>query len=190
MDGRRCVAAVATCGAVAATVALAAAGGAVTSLPEADVVASCRYHLESGDAPLVGPRPGSLRVGRLSFTALGSTPRGPAGAPGHVEFAGRTYLTWKSATLVAAGGPVTVSVAPRYRDAVLIGVGAASGYYDSVRYEPCPPGRRAFSYHGTVGRWTGWSGVFVATRRVCAKLAIWDGDEVIYGHVPLGAACR
>ena len=165
--------------------AFAVASAAVAAPPAADAVATCRQHVESGYAPLPPPDAGDHHFGRIAFSGFGAIP----GQPDY-PFEGRLYLFAKSAPMVAAGEAVTVAVAPRFREVVLLGVGGLQGYHDAVEFRPCAPGRRAFSYEGTIGRWTGWSGAFLAARRVCATLEIWDGERVRYRRVPLGAPCR
>lgn len=172
-----------------ALVCPALAGGVSGALqPQPEAVVTCRNHVESGYAPLPAPGPGDLRFGRLAFTGLrsGASFRG---APDY-EFEGRQFYFVKSAPSLSTGPSVTVAVAPRFRDAVLIGVGGLRGFHQTIRFRPCAPGRRAFSYDGTIGRWTGWSGAFLAARRVCATLEIRDGERVRYRRVPLGAPCR
>jgi len=171
------------------TLALGAGVGApAATAPQPDAVAACRQHVESGYAPLLAPRGDrDLRLGRLAFIGLA---RGASfrGAPDY-EYEGRLYFLLKSPPLLSTGGPVTVAVAPPFRDAVRIGVGGLRGFHHTIRYQPCAPDRPAFSYDGTIGRWTGWSGGFIAARRVCAKLQIWDGARVAYRHVSLGKRC-
>jgi hypothetical protein len=185
MNRRRLVAVVV----LLAPVLVAAAGAAAATPPAPGVVASCRHHVESGDKPLAGPDADDIAFGRLAYTGLRVIRTGP-GRPAVLTVDGARYLGWKSAALLASGAPITVAVVPRFRDVVRLGVGAAPGYHAVIRYVPCSPRHPAFTYDGTVGRWTGWSGMFVATRRVCARLAVWEGDRVTYRDVPLGAACR
>lgn len=172
----------------ALAVLVAAVATHAASAPVPGAVASCRNHVEAGYAPLPAPGALDLRLDRLAYTGLarGATFRG---RPDY-EIEGRMFFFVKSAPMLFAGGPVTVSVAPRLRGVVAIGVGGIRGFHDTIRYRPCAPGHAAFSYDGTIGRWTGWSGAFVATRRVCAELQIWDGDGVRYRHVALGKPCR
>jgi hypothetical protein len=176
---------------VACVLAVGAAGegaAAAARAPQPDALADCRRHVESGQAPLGGPRPQDLRLGRLAFSGL-RTAAAFAGAPDY-GYDGRLWFSLKSAPTLSAGRAVTVAVAPAFRDVVRIGVGGIPGYHLAVRYRPCAPGHPAFSYDGTIGRWTGWSGGFLASRRVCAELQVWDGDRVAYRHLPLGKPCR
>ena len=66
---------------------------------------------------------------------------------------------------------MTLVVPEGDRALLRLGWGGGSGW--TVTFEPCDTDRRAFSYKGRIGRWTGFAGGFLVRGPGCRRLEIW-----------------
>jgi hypothetical protein len=161
---------------IATLVAVAALGAAPHTL-------DCAKRVEIG-RPL--PAPVAARdviVGPVSFSGLRLIGVEPL-RPGDRRDG---FWTIKAAPLVRAGAPVTVFVPLALRPHVRLGWAGGDGF--GVRFEPCRRSQRAFSYSGSVGRYTGWAGGFLTDAPRCAQIVVRSGRDIWVARVPLGRAC-
>jgi hypothetical protein len=166
-----------------ALAALAAAGAAPgqTEVPTRD----CRSRIESGRGPLSFDAPGGVVVGPVAFSGLQrvATSLGRRGPDGR-------YFV-KAAVTIRAGRPVTISAPARFSDRIGLGYARTPEPVPSVRFEPCPPATRAFSYRGRVGPVTGFNGGFVLTKAGCYRIAVRvEGGRTHPVRIPFGYPCR
>jgi hypothetical protein len=168
----------------AALVAVAAATGAAAAQDPEIPTRDCRGRIESGRGPLVFDTKHALVAGPIGFSGLQVPARlQPWGDDGRL---GR-----KSGVAVRAGRPVVLSVPERYRERLFLHYTRTDTGTSSVRFVPCAPGTRAFSYHGRVGRVTGFSGGFSVTRPGCYPLDVRvEGGGSYRARIPLGYPCR
>lgn len=157
--------------AILALAALAAA--APVAAAEETGVRPCRERIEVGEPIREFAQPDGVVVGRLSFTGLEryADPK---------EFEGmynprQKHYSIKSGVGVRANRNVKLSIAPGQR--AIAGLSYTSdrrtaepGQGASVRFQPCPPRTRAFSYNGTVGKITAFSGGLALSEPACLVL--------------------
>ncbi|MGZ8782949.1 MAG: hypothetical protein ACXWZB_05570 [Gaiellaceae bacterium] len=175
---------VALAAAVVAAFAATAAPAANEELPARD----CRSRIESGRGPLGFRTTGSVVVGPVAFAALPHAAT-PAGLGPRREGDGRFFR--KSAVLIRAGRPVVLSVPERFRNRLFLHYSRTDEGVPEVRLEPCPPGMRAFSYSGRVGKVTGFNGGFSLTHRGCYPLDVRvEGGRTYRVRIAFGYPCR
>ena len=114
-----------------------------------------------------------MAVGRAAFTGLARYADPEEFAETYFEPDG-TYRI-KSGIGVRANRNVKLSIAPAQRSIAGLGYDNRNrspepGHAARVLFQPCPPRTRAFSYDGTVGKVTGFSGGFVLTQPACLVL--------------------
>jgi hypothetical protein len=163
--------------------ALAAAGAAPgqTDVPTRD----CRSRIESGRGPLNFAAPAGVVAGPVAFSGLQRV----AASLGRRGPDGRWFV--KAAVTIRAGRPVTISAPARLSDRIGLGYARTPEPVPSVRFEPCPPGTRAFSYDGRVGAVTGFNGGFVLTKPGCYRVEVRvDGGRTHAVRIPFGYPCR
>lgn len=170
---------------LAALLALAGpAGAAAPAIP----TRTCEQRIEAGDAPLPFPVRGRGRIFAGPFALAGYFPATPA-ALGPRGENGR--FSAKVGAFVRAGRPVVLSVPLSYRSTFFVHYAQTRAAGAAVRIEPCPPSTPAFSYEGTVGPVTGFSGGFEVTRPGCYPLDVRvEGGRSYRVRVALGRACR
>ncbi|HWL32286.1 MAG TPA: hypothetical protein VNP89_01675 [Gaiellaceae bacterium] len=167
-----------------AAMAATAAPAANEEIPTRD----CRSRIESGRGPLAFPTADSVFVGPIALTALPFAAT-RAGLGPRREEDGRFYR--KAGALVRAGRPVVLSVPERYRDRLFLHYTRTDEGVAEVRLEPCPPGMRAFSYRGRVGKVTGFNGGFSLTHRGCYPLDVRvEGGRTHRVRIAFGYPCR
>ena len=66
---------------------------------------------------------------------------------------------------------MTLTVSRRDRDDLQLQWQGASG--PAVTFKPCDPDQPAFSYQGSIGVWTGFSGGFRVRRPGCLRVEVW-----------------
>ena len=149
---------------------------------------TCEQRIEAGDAPLRFPAParGTIFAGPLALS--GHFPTTPARlGPRHEN--GR--FSTKVGALVRAGRPVVLSVPRRFRGALFVHYARTRGGGPAVRLQPCAPSTPAFSYDGTVGGVTGFSGGFEVTRPGCYPLDVRVvGGRTHRVRIAFGYPCR
>jgi hypothetical protein len=171
----------------AALVAVAAAAGVAAAQEPEVPTRDCRSRIESGRAPFTFVTADSVVAGPL---ALGNVPRaatrrglGPRGEDG------RFFV--KAPTLVRAGRNVVVSIPERYRHRLFLRYTRSEEGTYAVRFDPCPPATRAFSYPGRVGDVTGFNGGFSLTRPGCYPLDVRvEGGRAYRVRVAFAYPCR
>ena len=149
---------------------------------------TCAQRIEAGGAPLPFPpaRSGRVLAGPLALS--GFFPRTPA-ALGERHENGRFSV--KVGALVRAGRPIVLSVPSRYRGTLFLHYASGGTGEPVVRIEPCPPSTPAFSYDGSVGPVTGFSGGFEVTRPGCYPLDVAVVEGRTYRvRLSLGRPCR
>lgn len=156
---------------------------AAPAAPAAETgVRPCRERVEVGrQVPFAQPE--GIVIGRLSFTGLArwADPEEFASAYNAHQ---KLYLV-KSGVGVRANRNVKLSIAPAQRSIAGLGYDSRHrspkpGHAASVLLQPCPPRTRAFSYDGTVGKVTAFSGGFVLTGPACLVL-----DARVRGRDPV-----
>jgi hypothetical protein len=153
--------------ATALVAAVAVAGAAAAQDPEIPT-RDCRGRIESGRGPLSFTQHQALVVGPIAFSGLlDAAPRRALGPWGDEGRLGR-----KSGVVVRTGRAVVLAVPARYRDRFFLHYTRGEAGTSVVRIVPCPPGTRAFSYDGTVGQVTGFSGGFSMMRPGCYPLDV------------------
>ena len=172
-----------------ATVLVAAAAVTAQSAASEEVpTRDCRSRIESGRGPLAFRTIGNVVVGLVAFSALPNAAT-PAGLGPRREEDGRFFR--KSGVLIRAGRPIVLSVPERYSDRLFLHYSRTDEGVAEVRLEPCPPGMRAFSYDGTVGRVTGFNGGFSLTHRGCYPLDVRVvGGRTYRVRLAFGYPCR
>jgi hypothetical protein len=170
--------------AVAVLVVAVAAASAVAAddeIPTRD----CRTRAESGRAPLPFLGASSVVAGPIAFWGLA---RAGQGLGEHGED-GRFFA--KAAASVRAGRAVVLSVPKRFRARLALRYARGGTESSEVRFVPCAPSTRAFSYRGRVGRVTGFPGGFVLTRPGCYPLDVRvEGGRTHRVRVAFGYPCR
>jgi hypothetical protein len=163
--------------------ALAAAGAAPG---QADVpTRDCRSRIESSHGPLRFAASGGVVAGPVAFSGL----QRAAASLGRRGDDGRWFV--KAALTIRAGRPVTISAPARVGDRIGLSYARTPEPVPSVRFEPCPPGTRAFAYAGRVGAVTGFNGGFVLTRAGCYRLEVRvAGGRTHAVRIPFGYPCR
>lgn len=162
-------------------VSAASTAAAVDEIPTRD----CRTRAESGRAPLQFLGENSVVAGPIAFWGLARAAQG-LGERGED---GRFFA--KAAASVRAGHAVVLSVPERFRSRLALRYAPAGAESSEVRFRPCAPGTKAFSYQGRVGRVTGFPGGFVLTRPGCYPLDVRvDGGRTRRVRVPFGYPCR
>jgi hypothetical protein len=163
--------------------ALAAAGAAPA---QSDVpIRDCRSRIESGQGPLGFSARGGVVVGPVAFSGLQRV----AASLGRRGPDGRYFV--KSAVTIRAGRTVTLSIPARFGERIGLAYARTPEPVASVRFEPCPPATRAFSYEGRVGAVTGFNGGFVLTRPGCFRVEVRvDGGRTHAARIPFGYPCR
>lgn len=168
---------------------LALAGAVATARAASSMpTRTCEERIEAGDAPLPFPpaRSGRITAGPLAFSGHFPTTLAALG-PRHEN--GR--FSTKAGAFVRAGRPVVLSVPRRFRGTLFLHYAREGDGEPVVRIEPCAPSTRAFSYDGTVGPVTGFSGGFEVTRPGCYPLDVRVvGGRSYRVRLPLGRACR
>jgi hypothetical protein len=171
-----------------ASTALAAPAPAATAAETE--VRPCRERVEVNRPITRLAGPDDVTLGRMAFTGL----RRYADPD---EFA-KTYNPHrkaygiKSGVGVRANRNVKLSIAPAQRAVAGLGYDsrhrlAEPGVVSSVRLQPCPPRTRAFSYVGTVGRITAFSGGLAVTEPMCLVLeARVRGRDPVRRAISLG----
>jgi hypothetical protein len=162
--------------------ALAAAGAAPgqSDVPTRD----CRSHIESGRGP-IGFAADGIVAGPVAFSGLQRV----ATSLGRRGQDGRYFV--KSAATVRAGRPVTLSISARFSGRIGLAYARTPEPVAAVRFEPCPPATRAFSYDGRVGPVTAFNGGFVLTRAGCYRFEVRvEGGRTYSVRVPFGYPCR
>ena len=92
---------------------------------------------------------------------------------------------------VRAGRAVIVSVPERFADRIGLAYARTPEPVATVRFEPCLPATRAFSYKGRVGPVTGFNGGFVLTKAGCYRVEVGvEGGRTHSVRVPFGYPCR
>ena len=169
---------------VTVLLAAIAAGSAVAGgdeIPTRD----CRTRVESGRAPLAFRGPDSIQVGPLSFWVL----RRAAAGLGPRNQDGVFFV--KSAVSMRAGRAVTISLPERFRHRISLAYTRPPEPTAAVRFVPCPPGTRAFSYDGRVGKVTGFNGGFSLTEPGCYPLDVRvEGGRTHRVRIAFGYPCR
>jgi hypothetical protein len=166
---------------VLAALAAAGAARAQEDIPTRD----CRSRIESGHGPLTFARQNSVIVGPLAFSGLQRVRTNL----GRRDAEGRYFV--KSAVTIRAGRPVTMSVPARFADRIGLAYARTPQPVAVVRFEPCPPDTRAFSYDGRVGNVTGFNGGFVLTRPGCYRVEVRvEGGRTHAVRIPFGYPCR
>jgi len=168
-----------------AVVVVAVAAAAAAAGDEDVLVRDCSTRVESGRAPFQFRGPDGIEVGPVSFwllrraaTGLGS--RGPDG-----RYFVKTHLS------VRAGSAVTISVRERFHDRIGLARTTADELVPAVRFEPCSPGQRAWSYEERIGAVTGFNGGFKLNRRGCYPLDVRvEGGRTHRVRVAFGYPCR
>ncbi len=135
--------------------------------PPAPVVA-CSRRIEGG-RPVSESLPADVEIGTVRFTGLRWA--GTARARDLMPPAGKRWRLWKAAPVVAAGRAVTVVVTPSDRPHLRVSWTGGDGW--AVRFQPCPPSTRAFSYSGIVGPYTAFAGGFLVDGPGCRHLEVW-----------------
>jgi hypothetical protein len=163
--------------------ALAAAGAAPA---QEDVpTRSCRSRIESGHGPLTFPSQDAVVAGPVAFSGLQRVAR----SLGRRGDDGRYFV--KAGLTIRAGRRVTISVPARFVDRIGLAYARTPEPVPAVRFEPCPPATRAFSYDGRVGAVTGFNGGFVLTRAGCYRVEVRvEGGRTHAVHIPFGYPCR
>ena len=157
------------------TLALAALAAAVSAAPAAASetgVRTCRERVEV-NRPVPFAQPEGIVVGRLSFTGLARWADPDEFAKAYNPHS-KLYIV-KSGVGVRANRNVKLSIAPAQRAIAGLGYDARNrtprpGNAARVLFQPCPPRTPAFSYRGTVGKVTAFSGGFVLTQPACLVL--------------------
>ncbi|MEO5575773.1 MAG: hypothetical protein ABIR67_07570 [Gaiellaceae bacterium] len=164
-------------------IAAASAAAADDEIPTRD----CRSRIESGRGPLTFPTAGRVFAGTVALSGLTHAAT-PAGL-GRRQADGRFWR--KSALLVRSSRPVVLSVPARYRSRLFLDYARGSEGVAEVRFEPCPPAMRAFSYKGAVGAVTGFNGGFSLTHRGCYPLDVRvEGGRTHRVRIAFGYPCR
>ena len=147
----------------------------------------CRGRIESGRGPLSLVQHRAIVVGPIAFSGLlDAAPRRALGPWGDDGRLGR-----KSGVVVRAGRAVVLSVPERYRDRLFLHYTRGEAGTSEVRFVPCPPGTRAFSYDGRVGPVTGFSGGFSMTKPGCYPLDVRvEGGRAYRVRIAFGYPCR
>jgi len=168
----------------AAVVAAVAATAAAAS--DHDVlVRDCGTRVESGRKPFAFSGLDSIEVGPASFWLL----RRAAAGLGQRYPDGRFFV--KTHIGIRAGRSVTVSVLARYRDRIGLVRTSSDEPVPAVRFEPCAPNKRAWSWNGRIGAVTGFNSGFKLTRRGCYPLDVRvEGGRTHRVRVPFGHPCR
>ena len=173
---RRAALAAAVVAAMAATVA----GGGGDAL-----VRDCGTRVESGGRPFAFRGLDDVAVGPVSFWFLERAADGRWWRAEDGRFFVKTHLS------IRAGRAVTISVGERYRDRIGLVRTSSDEPAATVRFLPCSPGRRAWSYDGTIGAVTGFNGGFKLTRRGCYPLEVRVEDgRARRVRVAFGYPCR
>ncbi len=172
---------------VAAFAAAAAAASVAAAQEEELPTRDCRGRIESGRGPLGFAQHRAVVVGPIAFSGLlDAAPRRALGPWGNDGRLGR-----KSGVVVRAGRAVVLTVPERYRDRFFLHYTRGEAGTSVVRIVPCPPGTRAFSYDGTVGAVTGFSGGFSMTRPGCYPLDVLvEGGRTQRVRIAFGYPCR
>ncbi len=174
---------------LAATLVVAAVATGVAAAEEERAIPTrdCRSRIESGHAPFAFVTTHSIVAGPL---ALGNVPRAASRVGlGRRADDGRFFV--KAPTLVLAGRPIELSIPERHRHRLFLRYTRDPQGTHIVRFEPCPPGTRAFSYPGRVGRVTGFNGGFSLTRPGCYPLDVRvEGGRTYRVRIPFGYPCR
>lgn len=166
--------------AVAALAATAAAAG-----DEDVLVRDCGTRVESGRVPFAFRGPDGIEVGPVSFWLLRRAANGLGGRGTDDRYFVKTHLS------IRAGRGVTISVDERYRDRIGLVRTNRDEPVPAVRFEPCPPDRRAWSYDGRIGAVTGFNGGFKLTRAGCYPLGVRvAGGRTHRVRVAFGFPCR
>ena len=167
-----------------AVVLAALAAASVAPAQEEVPTRDCRSRAESGRGPLSFASNGVV-AGPLAFVGL---PRVAAGLPPRSSD-GRYFV--KAAVTVRTGRAVTVSIPARFRDRIGLGYARTPAPVAAVRFEPCPPAMRAFSYDGRIGPVTGFAGGFVLTKAGCYRVEVHvEGGRTHDVRIPFGYPCR
>ena len=162
--------------------ALVLAGAAAEEDP---VVRDCRTRVESGRAPFTFRGPDDIVAGPVSLWLLRRAELGL----GQRYPNGRYFV--KTPVNVRAGRAVTVSVSLRHRDRIGLVRTTADDPAPVVRFEPCTPATRAFSYRGAVGPVTGFNAGFVVSRKGCYPLDVRvEGGRSYRVRIAFGYPCR
>jgi hypothetical protein len=149
----------------------AVAAPAAAAPPPIAIVVDCSRHIEDGRGP-IAPAAKDLLAPRI---ALHGWRRAAAAAPARFRSIPRErWRVWKAGPLVRAGRAVTLVVPGQERARLRLGWQGGSSAI--VRFEPCDPDRKAFSYDGRIGGWTAFSGALLVRAPGCRRLEIWlDG---------------
>jgi hypothetical protein len=167
--------------------ALLAALAAVSAAPTQEDVPtrSCGSRIESGRGPLSFPAEGAVVAGPVAFSGLQRVAR----SLGRRGDDGRFFV--KAGASVRAGRAVTISVPARFADRIGLAYARTPAPVAAVRFEPCPPATRAFSYDGRVGGVTGFNGGFVLTQPGCYRAEVRvDRGRTHVVRIPFGYPCR
>jgi hypothetical protein len=166
---------------VLAALAVAGTAPAQEDIPTRD----CRSRIESGRGPLSFPSQGAVVAGPVAFSGLQRVAR----SLGRRGDDGRYFV--KAGATVRSGRPVTISVPARFGDRIGLAYARTPEPVAAVRFEPCPPATRAFSYVGRVGTVTGFNGGFVLTKPGCYRIEVRvEGARTHAVRVPFGYPCR
>jgi hypothetical protein len=139
----------------------------------------CRSRGEGTKPQQLPPTPGT-RIGPLLFWPSIRTPdRGPARAS-------EWPFVFKAPVVLPAGAKLVLAIAPE-------AVGQAAfqhrGFVSAVRFQACYERVRAWTYRGTVGKYTGFPfAVGLKKRAACVPMEVWiDGQQQpIRRVVPVG----
>lgn len=170
---------------LAAVVVAATAATAAPAASEEIPTRDCRTRAESGRAPLAFLGQNSVVVGPVAFWGLSRAAQGlgPRGV------GGRFFA--KAAMSIRAGRAVVLSVPERFRARFALRYAPGGTDSSEVRFVPCSPGTRAFSYSGRVGKVTGFTGGFSLTQRGCYPLDVRvAGGRTHRVRIAFGYPCR
>jgi hypothetical protein len=175
-----------------ALAALAAPGVAAAADPP---VRSCSERAELG-RPVSGPGRDDVRAGPVFF--YGAKQLADRPAEDFRPRSGETHMFWKLALIARAGTRVTVVIPSEHRS--MAGLGYRRGEPPrapftvanggaAVRFRACRRDQRAFSYDGTVGGWTAFTGGFLLPGAACVPIEVRERGRVRRVTLAFGADC-
>ena len=164
---------------------VAAVAFSAAAASEDPVVRDCRTRVESGRAPFAFRGRDDVVVGPVSFWLLRRAERGVG-----IRYPNGRFFV-KTPVNVRAGSAVTVVVPERYRARIGLVRTTADEPAAVVRFVPCAPQQRAWSYPGRIGRVTGFNAGFFVSRRGCYPLDVRvEGGRTHRVRIAFGYPCR
>ena len=156
-------------------------------------VRSCSERAEIG-RPVSGPGRDDVRVGPVFFAAAKQHADRPAAAFRPPR--GESHMHLKVALIARASARVTLVIPREHRS--VAGLAYAGGEPPrapftvanggaATRIRACRRDQRAFSYSGTVGRWTAFPGGFLLTGPGCVPVEVRERGRVYRKTLSFGA---